>query len=51
VMACVATSLAGALAQTVDAAAAVAKPAALRPAAPQPAAPQPAVTKGEAWTH
>jgi surfactin synthase thioesterase subunit len=41
VMACVATSLAGALAQ----------PTAAEPAAPKPATPKPAATKGEAWTH
>ena len=41
VMACVATSLASALAQ----------PAAPMPAAPKPAAPMPVATKGEAWTH
>jgi surfactin synthase thioesterase subunit len=51
VMACVATSLAGALAQRGGAVASVAEPAAPKPAVPEPAAPKPAVTKGEAWTH
>ncbi|MGF6765731.1 surfactin synthase thioesterase subunit [Paraburkholderia sp. GAS33] len=41
VMACVATSLADALA----------RPAAPKPAAPKPVAPKPVATKGEAWTH